>query len=69
MTEEEFDASEIIDEKLPKHINFWLNVSVNAAQKILNFLLRISSVNVTKSAGNYGFGHITEEILNVKLHF
>ena len=31
------------------------------------FPLRISSVNVTKSAGNCGFGHITEEILNGKL--
>ena len=31
--------------------------------------LRISSVSVTKSAGNCGFGHITEEILNRRLHF
>ena len=32
-----------------------------------SFPLRISSVNVTKSARNWGFGHITEEILNGKL--
>ena len=34
-----------------------------------SFPLRISSVNVTKSAENCGFGHINEEILNGKLHF
>ena len=28
------------------------------AQKKWSFLFRISSVNVTKSAGNFGFGHI-----------
>ena len=33
------------------------------------FLLRISSLNLTKSAGNCGIGLITEEILNRKLHF
>ena len=31
--------------------------------------LRISSVNVTKSAGNCGFGHIYWRNLNGKLHF
>ena len=34
-----------------------------------SFRLRISSVNVTKCEGNCGFGHITEEVLNGKLHF
>ena len=34
-----------------------------------SFPLKISSVNVTKSAVSCGFGHITEEILNEKLHF
>ena len=34
-----------------------------------SFPLRISLVNVTKSAGKCGFGHISEEILNGKLHF
>ena len=34
-----------------------------------SFPLRISSVNLTKSGGNCGFGHITAEILNGKLHF
>ena len=33
------------------------------------FPLRISSVNVTKSAGNCGLVTFTEEILNGKLHF
>ena len=33
------------------------------------FSLKIYSVNVTKSAGNCGFGHIYEEIVNEKLHF
>ena len=28
--------------------------------------MRISSVNVTRSAGNCRFGHITEEILKTK---
>ena len=34
-----------------------------------SFPLTISSVNMTKSVGNCGFGHITEEILNGRLHF
>ena len=38
------------------------------AQK-MNFLLRISSVNVITSAGNCGLVTFTEEILNGKLHF
>ena len=32
-----------------------------------SFLLRISSLNVTKSAASYGFGHINKKILNGKL--
>ena len=40
----------------------WLSISnifsKNTLQKKWSFQLRISSVNVTKSAGNYGFGHI-----------
>ena len=31
--------------------------------------MRISSVNLTKSAKNCRFGHVTEEIPNGKLHF
>ena len=38
------------------------------AQK-MKFPLKISSVNVIKSAGYCGFDHIPEEILNGKLHF
>ena len=40
-------------------------------QKVFHksFPLRISSVNVTKSAGNCGFGHIYSKIFNGKLHF
>ena len=34
-----------------------------------SFPLRISSVNLTKSAGNCGFDRINEEILNEKLQF
>ena len=34
-----------------------INSDVDTAQK-WSFTLRISSVNVTKSAGNYRFGHI-----------
>ena len=34
-----------------------------------SFPFRISSENVIKSAGNYGFVTFTEEILNGKLHF
>ena len=37
--------------------------------KKLSFPLRISSVNMTKSTGNCGFGHTIEEILSGKLHF
>ena len=33
------------------------------------FVLRISSVNVTKSAVSCGFGHISGEIFNGKLYF
>ena len=38
-------------------------------QKKRSFPLRISSVNVTQSAGNCGFGYIYRIILNKKLHF
>ena len=34
-----------------------------------SFPIRISTVNVTKSAVNRGFGHIYWEILNGKFHF
>ena len=40
---------------------------VNITAKKWSFPLRISSVNVTKSAGNWR--NLTEEILNGKLHF
>ena len=33
-------------------------LKTDTLHKKLSFPLRISSVNVTKSAGNYGFGHI-----------
>ena len=39
-----------------------------ALHKKWSFPLKISSVNVTQSAGNCGFGHIIEEILNGRLH-
>ena len=39
-----------------------------ALHKNWSFPLRISSVNATKSAGNCGFGQITEETLNGKFH-
>ena len=35
----------------------------------ISFPLRVSSVNVTKSAGNCGFGHISEEILHENFIF
>ena len=34
-----------------------INVEIGTAQK-MKFPLRISSANVTTSAGNFGFGHI-----------
>ena len=40
----------------------------NTTQK-MKFLIKVSSVNVTKSEVSCEFGHITEEILNGKLHF
>ena len=42
---------------------------VETLHKKRSFPLPISSVNVTKSAGNCGFGHITEEICKGELHF
>ena len=41
----------------------------NSLHEKWSFPLRISSVNVTKSAGFCGFSHIYDEILNGKLHF
>ena len=35
----------------------------------ISFPLRISWVNVTKSAGNCGFGHVSEEILQENFIF
>ena len=46
----------------------WKYKGVQTMHKKLSFSLRISSVNVTESARNCGFGH-TEEILNGKVHF
>ena len=50
------------DEKYYGHIAHWLTVNLTVirnytAQKI-KFSVRIYSVNVTKAAGNCGFGHI-----------
>ena len=42
---------------------------VLTAQKKWSFPLRISPVNVTKSAVSSGFGHICWRILNGELHF
>ena len=44
-------------------------ISDASLHKKWSFPLRISSVNVTKSAVSCGFGPFTEEILNGKLHF
>ena len=43
------------------------DIKKQALHKKIKFSLRISSVDVTKSAENSGFGH-TEEILNGKPH-
>ena len=48
---------------------FHINFSVTALQKKSNFPLRISSVNLTKSAGNCGFIHIYWRNPQWKLHF
>ena len=37
--------------------------------KKMKFSMKVSSVNVTKSAGNCGFVTFTKKILNGKLHF
>ena len=48
----------------------WIYGNNNTAQKKSSFPLRISSVNVTKSAvSSYQMVTFTEEILNGKLHF
>ena len=41
-----------------KKLFFILNLLNDALHKKWSFPLKISSVNVTKSAGNCGFGHI-----------
>ena len=46
-----------------------LLITKHSLHKKWGFPLRISSVNVTRSAVSWVFGHITEEILNGKLHF
>ena len=43
--------------------------SCGSLHKKWSFPLRISSVNVTKFAGNCGFGHICRRNLNGKLYF
>ena len=45
-----------------------MNIMSLTLHRKCSFPLRLSSVNVTKSAGNCGFGHITEKILNGKLY-
>ena len=42
---------------------------ISALSVCMTVPLRISSVNVTKSTGNCGFGHIYKEIRKGKLHF
>ena len=55
------------------HFRKNLHSSTNFMKKTLlkkwSFPLRISSVNVTKSAVSCGFDHTYEDILNGKLHF
>ena len=46
----------------------YLNLIWLSLLKKWSFLLKISSVNVTNSTGNCGFGHISEEVLNGNLH-
>ena len=58
--------------KMYKDIRKWMNLchSYITLHKKWSFPLRISSVNVTKTTGNCGFGiTFTEEILNGKLQF
>ena len=43
--------------------------SKNTLHKKVSLPLRVSSVNVTRSARNCGFGHITKEICNGKHYF
>ena len=47
----------------------WRKQLTNTVQKKWSFPLTISLVNVTKSTISCGFGLISEEILNGKLHF
>ena len=44
-------------------------IKVQQCAKKWSFTLRISSVSVTKSAWNCGFGHFTKKIVNGKLDF
>ena len=48
----------------------WVEIMMITLQKKKkrSFPLMVSSVNVTKPAVSCGFGQITEEILNGKLH-
>ena len=43
--------------------------TTGTAQKMIFFSLRISTINVTKPAGNWSQVTFPEEILNGKLHF
>ena len=47
----------------------WERLQLLTLHKKLSFPLRISSVNVTKSAGTVDLVTLSEEILNRKLHF
>ena len=52
-----------------QYSNIRVKFSQYSLHKKWSLPLRISSVNVTKSAGNCGFSTFTEEILNGKLQF
>ena len=55
---------------LKKRFNRFFSIQkICKKSKCRSFPLRISSVNVTKSAENCGFGHIYWRNLNGKLHF
>ena len=48
---------------------YWLCIFIGTMHKKWSFLVRISPVNVTKLARNFGFGTFAKEILNRRLHF
>ena len=50
-------------------MNFAIPTIKVSLQKKWSFLLKISSVNVTKSAGNCGLVTFADKILNGELHF